>query len=530
MNVNRAGGLVLSTIVFPLLASCAKRDFNKSKTKGLEIEASNIETVALADLTQLSAPSPLHVPKGVIMAFDGMNDVAIAQVYQYIHSINKKEKLKGLEGKDQEITLVVVMQKSLLGVGTTDPNGVIVAQASGAAPKPVNNPKSIPPMDYTAKDASQLKKAMAQAVGLPEASALPHVSFLGTDEARGDIIHLWMKDWGEFFVGQDKAKKSVYGLLSTNHLAFRTLIPELAQTFKVPLIKAKDPNADYLTGDSAGNIMGTHDKRIIIGDSMSADLEASLAKHSLRPLIKIPTTWLNVGHVDEYVSIIPSRGKCRAALVHASPLKGFEIILNDRFDENDVLFATNEQLNMRISDLRASVMRYLKNRDKTQKLAIEDFSFGPESYTEKLSHIDRFVLANLWLEKERISKGVKIVQDAMAPSSGNDAVNGCFDETIALPQFFRNYEASVGSWEALEQAAFIAFFPDVVNMVVLRDYVIIPNPWTLQFQKRVSESLSKVIATEKILFADSRMYSTKAGELHCGTNVVRDPAFEMFTK
>lgn len=91
------------------------------------------------------------------------------------------------------------------------------------------------------------------------------------------------------------------------------------------------PNNLKPSGDYGGNVelmppMGDYKLgRIVVGDTISTPLFNFLSAQEAQYPIKIPTSWLDVGHVDEAIAFGPAANQ----IISASPAKAYAI-LNDR--------------------------------------------------------------------------------------------------------------------------------------------------------------------------------------------------------
>jgi hypothetical protein len=73
-----------------------------------------------------------------------------------------------------------------------------------------------------------------------------------------------------------------------------------------------------------------------------------------------------------------------------------------------------------------------------------------------------------------------------------------------------------------------AFLPGVVNLLVVRDHLIVPATHIPAFDKAIEARLKA--QGNKVHFIDDSPYHNSMGEIHCGTNALRDPNRSIVTK
>jgi hypothetical protein len=66
-----------------------------------------------------------------------------------------------------------------------------------------------------------------------------------------------------------------------------------------------------------------------------------------------------------------------------------------------------------------------------------------------------------------------------------------------------------------------AWIPGTANMLVLRNHLIIPDPFFTPYKKSIKEQAEML--GQKVHFIDDMYYHQMMGEIHCGTNVFRLP-------
>uniref|UniRef100_A0A674K4P8 protein-arginine deiminase n=1 Tax=Terrapene triunguis TaxID=2587831 RepID=A0A674K4P8_9SAUR len=227
--------------------------------------------------------------------------------------------------------------------------------------------------------------------------------------------------------------------------------------------------------------------RILIGSSfprvggrrMTKAVRDFLYAQKVQPPVELYVDWLCVGHVDEFLSFVPAPGR-----------QGFRLLL---------------------ASLSAC---YKLFREKQEEGYGEARLFeGRILETVTTTTIDE-ILANENLRRE------------------NDYVQSCIDwnrdilkrelglsekDIIDLPQLFTVIDKEAS-----------AFFPDMVNMIVLGKHLGIPKPFgpLVNGQCCLEEnvrSLLEPLGLTCTFINDFFTYHTLLGEVHCGTNVRRKP-------
>ncbi len=81
---------------------------------------------------------------------------------------------------------------------------------------------------------------------------------------------------------------------------------------------------DMNTYDSMGNVETVPDGRIVIGGRPSSELVTFFRSQGAQPVAIVDTTWLEVGHVDEFIQFLPAPGGWKAIV--ADPSAGLELL------------------------------------------------------------------------------------------------------------------------------------------------------------------------------------------------------------
>uniref|UniRef100_A0A8C4YQD0 protein-arginine deiminase n=1 Tax=Gopherus evgoodei TaxID=1825980 RepID=A0A8C4YQD0_9SAUR len=227
--------------------------------------------------------------------------------------------------------------------------------------------------------------------------------------------------------------------------------------------------------------------RILIGSSfpriggrrMTKAVRDFLYAQKVQAPVELYSDWLSVGHVDEFLSFVPAPGRQGFQLLLASPSACYKLF--------------REKQEEGYGEARLFEGRILE--------------------TVTTTTIDE-ILANETLRRE------------------NDYVQSCIDwnrdilkqelglsekDIIDLPQLFTVIKKEAS-----------AFFPDMVNMIVLGKHLGIPKPFGPMVDGRCCleekvRSLLEPLGLTCTFINDFFTYHTLLGEVHCGTNVRRKP-------
>jgi len=226
------------------------------------------------------------------------------------------------------------------------------------------------------------------------------------------------------------------------------------------------------------------------GEWFNADFKAMLKKQIVQKPIEIDTNWLLVGHVDEMMSFVPSSGGApHFKLLLASPKRGYEIL--DAHKKSGDKLLTGRRNQDRTVSLEVSIKDYLAS--------------GVHGYTGA--------------ELRKYNEDVQTKIDATRSTLISEGVVKESD-IIDLPALFIENHHFPGKADALTAG--------MVNMLVINKHCIVPKPYgpvvggTDLFEDDVESKLKPLGLTVKFL-DDWYEYHVLSGEVHCGTNTLREP-------
>lgn len=230
--------------------------------------------------------------------------------------------------------------------------------------------------------------------------------------------------------------------------------------------------------------------RILIGNSgysssesrdMHQALQDFLSAQQVQAPVRLFSDWLFVGHVDEFLSFVPVRDKQGFRLLLSSPRACYQLFqeLQSQGHGEATLFEGLKRKRQTINEILSNK----KLRDQN-------------AYVESCIDWNRAVLKR----ELGLAEG----------------------DIIDIPQLFKLVGNSRGNSKAQ------AFFPNMVNMLVLGKYLGIPKPFGPIIDGRCCleeevRSHLEPLGLHCTFINDFYTYHVYNGEVHCGTNVRRKP-------
>ena len=286
-----------------------------------------------------------------------------------------------------------------------------------------------------------------------------------------------LEDFPESLLGPD------FGHVTRGSINQRTKLDSFGNLEVSPpvTVNGEDyPLGRILYGDTDETIAPADRRRF------QAALRDFLVAQQVQAPVQLFSDWLNVGHIDEFMTFVPAPTPKGFKLVLASPNTCYQL-LQDLQDKG-------------WGDLRLRKGKTLGG--ESAAIAIKDVLANE---TLKASN-DRF---QGFIDQNRV-----ILREALGLAA---------DDFIELPMLFKGYTLSDATTERAD-----SFFPNMVNMIVLGAQLAIPKPFgpklngVCQLEAAVRSQLEPLGLTCHFI-DDWDAYFSAFGELHCGTNVVRQP-------
>jgi len=259
------------------------------------------------------------------------------------------------------------------------------------------------------------------------------------------------------------------------------------------LVYFKNPATQMSHGDYGGNLEVTpFDDIMVAGNTITAPCKAFFEKFGYAGRLATPDTrWLTVGHIDEYISFIPTaHAPGGYSIVKADPTYALELLTN--IDDSEL-----DRLNRSDREFLLRVKRVLNAR-------LDDPDAGRGTAEGDFVTLNRAI-------GEIIDKNVGELKQFIRTVS-NDP-----DRDIAEMAWPSLYEGRGGA----RPTGCCAFLPGVVNLTVVRNHLLVPACHIPSFD-RVIEARFRAQGNT-VHFIDDEPYHNSMGEIHCGTNVLRDP-------
>ncbi|XP_037534621.1 protein-arginine deiminase type-2 [Nematolebias whitei] len=228
-------------------------------------------------------------------------------------------------------------------------------------------------------------------------------------------------------------------------------------------------------------IIGVAFPTAIKGRNMTKVVQDFLRAQKVQEPIALFSDWLYVGHVDEFMTFVPSPDRKGFRLLLASPDAGYKLF------------------------------RGLYNDGHGQAKLFEGLK-GQKPVTVEEILGDKHLQA----ENNYVQSCIDWNRDVLKRELGLDD-----DDIIDLPILFKMVVAK-------DEFRAVAYYPDMVNMIVLGKNLGIPKPFGPQVNgccalEAEMCSLMEGLGLKCMFIDDFASYHQLLGEVHCGSNVRRKP-------
>ncbi|NWX40130.1 PADI1 deiminase, partial [Steatornis caripensis] len=237
--------------------------------------------------------------------------------------------------------------------------------------------------------------------------------------------------------------------------------------------------------------------RILIGSSfprfggrrMAKAVKDFLIAQQVQAPVELFSDWLQVGHVDEFLSFVPAPDRKGFRLLLASPSTCYQL-LKEKQEEG---FGEAAMFEGRGEDEKWSSM----GLKRVPKVMINEILAN-----EGLRKFNNYVQSCIGWNRDILKRALGLAEP----------------DILDIPQLFRGDVATGAE----------AFFPNMVNMLVLGRHLGIPKPFgplvggQCCLEERV-RALLEPLGLTCTFIDDYFSYHVLSGDVHCGTNVRRKP-------
>ncbi|XP_040888846.1 protein-arginine deiminase type-2 isoform X2 [Toxotes jaculatrix] len=219
------------------------------------------------------------------------------------------------------------------------------------------------------------------------------------------------------------------------------------------------------------------------GRNMTKVVQDFLWAQKVQEPIALFSDWLLVGHVDEFMTFVPAPDRKHFRLLLASPDAGYKLF------------------------------RGLKNYGHGEARLFEGLKDEKPRTVDDILDDD-----HLQAENNYVQSCIDWNRDVLKRELGLDD-----EDIIDLPILFKLVEdEDTGEYRA------VAYYPDMVNMIVLGKNLGIPKPFGPKVNGRCALeaemcSLMEGLGLSCTFIDDFASYHKLLGEVHCGSNVLREP-------
>ena len=217
---------------------------------------------------------------------------------------------------------------------------------------------------------------------------------------------------------------------------------------------------------------------------MMPEVRKFLYAQKIQAPVELFSDWLSVGHVDEYICFVPSDNSKGFKLLIASPMRAKAILDRLKYEGhgNEVLFKGK--------------MREFEGSGISAEVEISTL----------LSN------ANFWEANFRYQEIINFNQQILEQELGLTD-----NEIVQIPVLFHPMP---------EDSRTAAYFPDMVNHLVIGKSSIVPKPYgpIINGECAFEKAMKEALPDRKFYFIDDwYSYHEMLGEVHCGTNTRRKP-------
>ncbi|KAK1901612.1 Protein-arginine deiminase type-2 [Dissostichus eleginoides] len=224
------------------------------------------------------------------------------------------------------------------------------------------------------------------------------------------------------------------------------------------------------------------------GRNMTKVVQDFLWAQKVQEPVALFSDWLLVGHIDEFMSFVPAPDRKGFRLLLASPDAGYKLFRGLQRDGHG----------------QAKLFEGLKDEEQ-------------QTVDEILN--DKGLAA----ENNYVQSCIDWNRDVLKRELGLDD-----EDIIDLPILFKLVMEENDNNKAETELRAVAYYPDMVNMIVLGKNLGIPKPFGPKVNGRCALevemcSLMEGLGLSCTFIDDFASYHKQLGEVHCGSNVRREP-------
>ncbi|MCB0394712.1 MAG: hypothetical protein KDD25_09135, partial [Bdellovibrionales bacterium] len=305
---------------------------------------------------------------------------------------------------------------------------------------------------------------------------------------------IWTQDYFETAINTTTKKFTIFDL------PYRTQIGEhvptaIAMACHADLIAQANQSAEqtlYNLGDLGGNIEAVNDRLVFVGKNISRAQKKILKARTAQEFVELRVNWLDVGHVDEILSLIPKKGthdtQCGFDILYASPGLALNLIKEAPADEKA------EPLEMRFGF------------DKS----LESFNLWDCAKTPSKIRGCRLVFeANQAYEKI-------MQQNLIEMKNAVKTIGGCKNVNfIPIPALFSAKSESNVYGTPNDKA--VSIEPNPLNNILLGHEILVPKQHMRSLHEYTEGVLNKYDLD--VNFVEGGYVHAFSGGIHCATNV-----------
>ncbi|MEI8346786.1 MAG: protein-arginine deiminase family protein, partial [Pseudomonadota bacterium] len=291
------------------------------------------------------------------------------------------------------------------------------------------------------------------------------------------LKNLWVRDINLFFYSSEKKGPVIFDLAYQQ--SDGDLLPSLlAKEFSFPRLEYSLPMGG---GDYGGNFLPLPGNLLAVGNTLSFPLEKFIKENFPHRIVRVNTSWLDIGHIDEIITLLPSTAKEWApfVLIYASPQLAIDILTTNPFDpKKDFLFPLTDNAKGAID-----LGEQLDNEQRPDFIScIPLLSRQEKEISAKLkNYCHKWQLANEQYESI-IQKDLKVLVEEIFKFTGQRP------RILPLPQLFSPNH--LGEIFGLETDHALPINPNSINLLSLEKVAIIPKQFYLPFQQYMEKNLA----------------------------------------